>query len=83
MRQQEQEIAQCNKLVDKLKNECADLELTVVDQRSEIQNLCNRLKVQISTSDQSATSQSFNSREMDSLVQRLKEELGRSQDEER
>lgn len=31
MRQQEQEIAQSNKLVEKLKNECADLELTVVD----------------------------------------------------
>ena len=44
MRQQEQEIAKCNELVDKLKSESADLELTIVDQRSEIQNLCNKLK---------------------------------------
>ena len=36
MQQQEQEIGNCNKLVEKLKGECADLELTIVDQRSEI-----------------------------------------------
>ena len=44
IRQQEQEISQCNAAVEKFKSECADLELTIVDQRSEIQNLCNKLK---------------------------------------
>ena len=44
MRSQEDEIAKCNQLIEKLKSECSDLELTVVDQRSEIQNLCNKLK---------------------------------------
>lgn len=35
-RQQEQEIGKCNALIEKLKTESADLELTIVDQRSEI-----------------------------------------------
>lgn len=36
IQKQETELANCNALVDRLKSECADLELTVVDQRSEI-----------------------------------------------
>ena len=31
IRQQEQEIAQCNAAVEKFKSESADLELTIVD----------------------------------------------------
>lgn len=88
MRQQEQEISKQHELVEKLKSQGADLELTIVDQRQEIQNLCNRLKQsQLNQQQESAETGkdqlqlSFDRREMDNLVKRLKDDLRSSQDE--
>ena len=78
MKQQEQEIAKCNELVEKLKCESADLELTIVDQRSEIQNLCNKLKqshLRNQAEEPNAKQVNFEKREMETLVKRLKEEI--------
>ena len=44
VQQHEADLTKCNELIEKLKEEGANLELTIVDQRQEIQNLCNKLK---------------------------------------
>ena len=78
MRQQEDEISKCNSLIDKLKSESADLELTIVDQRSEIQNLCNKLKqshLRYQAEEPSASQVKFEKREMENLIMRLKDEI--------
>ena len=78
MRQQEQEIAKVNTLVTKLRNEQADAEHTIIEQRQEIQNLCNQLKQQTMRIEQVSsgrTQSTLEQREMDSLVKRLKDEL--------
>lgn len=84
MKQQEQEISKCNALIEKLKSETADLELTIVDQRSEIQNLCNKLKQSLMRNQTEAADSSqvhIEKKEMESLINRLKEEIRRGQQE--
>ena len=76
------ELAICNEMIERLKSECANLELTVVQQRTEIQSLQNRIK-QSNYSERNNTSAAMmDRREADCLINRLKEELRVSQSEE-
>ena len=76
------ELRMCNEIIDQLKSECANLELTVVEQRTEIQSLCNRIKQIAYSENQNSSSALLDKREADCLINRLKEELRVSQSEE-
>ena len=72
----------CNEIIERLKSECANLEVTVVDQRTEIQTLHNRIKQSNFFDRQNTSSALMDKREADNLINRLKEELRVSQSEE-
>ena len=65
----------CNEIIERLKSECANLEVTVVDQRTEIQTLHNRIKQSNFFDRQNTSSALMDKREADNLINRLKEEL--------
>ena len=76
------ELRMCNEIIDNLKSECANLELTVVEQRTEIQGLQNRIKnFNYSENLKNTSAAVIDKREADCLINRLKEELRASQSE--
>ena len=65
-----EELRMCNEMIERLKMECANLELTVVDQRTEIQSLQNRVK-QANFSERNTSVAQIDRREADCLIHRL------------